>query len=117
MTLQGFIFKAADGSSAPFDAVFPQIAAVEAVIEEKGEGNQGLGLRSLTRRSVREYINCSNPQCTGKGLALGLLMRRMVKEQMDRWEGHFPCESQEEAGTPCANTFQVQLTIRFKTPD
>jgi len=111
---QGFIFKLPDGSEAPFEQVFPEIVAVDVVIEETGPGNEGLGLRSLTRRSVRETINCSNPLCHGKGLALGDLLRKMVKNHQAEWQGASTCTSRKESGDACQNAFQVKVTIRFR---
>jgi len=113
MTLQGFIFKAADGSEAPFERVFPEIDAVEVVIEETGPGNEGLGLRVLKRRSIREMINCSNPNCLGKGFALGKVLRELVQKHHTEWSGKLSCTSREESGAACLNRFVVQIKIVF----
>ena len=100
MALQGDIFKASpDGRLTTFDEAFPSIESLEVVIDETGEGTQGLGLRGLTRRSVREYINCSNPRCYGKGLDLGgLLAGHDSKSEQRRTRVETPCGSREETG-------------------
>jgi hypothetical protein len=115
MVLQGSIFKGADGSddSARFEEAFPEIKSVKVTIEESGPGNEGLGLRELTRRSVREYINCSNPDCLGKGLLLGDVLRRMQTEKQTQLSWEQNCSSKDHAGRPCANHFRIRIYLLF----
>lgn len=114
MALQGDIFKAGpDGSLTTFEQAFPTIATVEVDIDETGEGNQGLGRRSLTRRSVREFINCSNPHCGGKGLDLGALLRQMVEERGTTLMVKRDCLSRDENGRACPNTFSVAVRVTY----
>jgi hypothetical protein len=115
MGLQGDIFKSSeDGGLTTFDGAFPSIESLEVVIDETGEGTEGLGLRCLTRRSVREFINCSNPRCYGKGLDLGGLLRSMLHTQQLAHTLETPCGSREESGVPCPNIFHVRLQVIYR---
>jgi hypothetical protein len=84
------------------------------MIDETGEGTSGLGLRCLTRRSVREFINCSNPRCYGKGLNLGGMLREMIKGRETTRTIETLCGSREETGVACPNAFHVRLHIVYK---
>jgi len=115
MKIQGDIFKGAKaGELTTFDGAFPTIQTVEVFIKESGEGNDGLGLRALTRRSVRETINCSNPRCFGKGLDLGGLLRQMLQAGETTRSLETPCGSREENGTSCPNVFHVEVTLTLQ---
>lgn len=112
MRLQGAIFHGQhDGESLRFEEAFPQIAAVEVEIDEAGPGNEGLGRRCLVRRSIREFINCSNPACQGKGLALGAILRRMLREGVSELGLDQACASRLESGDPCPNGFRLQIRL------
>jgi hypothetical protein len=115
MTLQGDIFKSdSDGETTTFNRAFPTIAAIGVDIDETGEGNHGLGRRSLTRRSMREYINCSSPHCSGKGLDLGLLLREMIATHQRECKVERVCAGHDEAGNSCKNVFHVALHVTYR---
>ena len=116
MKLQGDIFKSAKpGETTTFEGAFPTIKTVNVVIKEEGQGTEGLGLRALTRRSVRETINCSNPRCFGKGLDLGGLMRKMVHAGETTHTVEIVCGSRHRRFHACCNVFYVQLAITYKS--
>lgn|GEM_PF-3195521 len=114
MKLQGDIFKSnIDGELTTFERAFPTIDSLDVAIDESGEGSEGLGLRCLTRRSVREYVNCSNPRCLGKGLDLGALLRQMTQNKQRALATELQCQSREESGMPCKNIFHIRLRITY----
>jgi hypothetical protein len=111
---QGRIFNSTTlpGQLITFAEAFPDIEAVAADITEVGEGNAGLGVRRFYKNSVREYVNCSNGACGGRGLAMGDLLRQMLREKRDAAEFDLACESRQESGHPCLNRFHVRLRIQ-----
>jgi hypothetical protein len=113
MKLQGTIFRSETGENVTFEKAFPDIKLIDVVIDESGAGTEGLGTRCLTRRSVRETINCSNPRCLGKGLELGALIRHMVQMRQTHHALTALCQSREENNHPCANHFNMQIAITY----
>lgn len=113
-TSQGRIFKSAHSlpQLATFQEAFPMLDSVSAEVSEFGEGNAGLGLRRFHKNSIREYVNCSNVHCLGRGLAMGDLLRQMLREARDEAEFDRPCDSRDESGASCPNHFGVRIRLR-----
>lgn len=114
--MQGDIFKARGATAdirVPFAEAFPEIERVQVDLEETGEGNRGLGLRRFEKRSVREFINCSNQSCAGIGLSLGELLRDMANRRQARARIEKSCESQIENGCPCPNRFALDVSVTY----
>jgi polysaccharide biosynthesis protein PslG len=120
MASQGGIFWSSDedrGKTFRFEEVFPEIRSLAVEIIEQGSGNAGLGARRFSKNSVREFINCSSASCSGIGFWLGRLLRRMVRDGRRRLHVQAPCESRQESGTPCLNSFDVRIALEFILPD
>ena len=73
---QGEIFEFA-GRSMTFAEAFPGVATIAVKILELGNDTVGMGQRKFHTLSIREVVNCSNTNCSGKGLSLGNILRRM----------------------------------------
>jgi hypothetical protein len=97
-----------------FSEAFPEILDASAEVEETGEGNHGLGLRRFHKQGLREYINCSNHRCLGKGFALGFYLREMIRAHASERAIDCPCESHDEDGHPCGNRFKAQIKIQYR---
>jgi len=102
------------GVRVTFAEAFPDIESLDAAVAETGEGNQGLGIRRFTRLSAREFVNCSNHRCSGKGFSLGELLRAMTRGRRTRLSQARSCLSHEESGRRCPNRFQVDIELRYK---
>jgi hypothetical protein len=113
---QGGIFSSPKNSvgGLTFQEAFPDIETVHAEVHETGEGNHGLGLRRITKNSLREFVNCSNPTCAGQGLAIGQIIQQMAASREAKRSLHERCQSHEESGRRCPNYFEgfIELTYR-----
>ncbi len=113
---QGGIFRSnsSEELSIPFSEAFPQIQEIDAEISETGEGNEGLGVRRFNRLSAREYVNCSNHRCGGKGFSFGDLLREMIAQRQIERKTDKPCLSNEDGGRPCPNHFAIVVRLELK---
>jgi hypothetical protein len=116
MKRQGDIFLKSDGSGekATFSEVFPEIESLTAEVTETGPGNAGLGVRRFNRNSYREFINCSNPLCSGHGAPTGDILRTMVKARQTTYRKNLLCEGREESGQPCSNIFVINIALIYQ---
>lgn len=98
-----------------FEQAFPKIETVSVSVHEEGPGNEGLGVRVFHKRSVREYINCSNPDCSGKGYRLGDRFRQMLDEDQLSCRDVKLCSGTIESTTQaCPNQFQIDLHLQLR---
>jgi hypothetical protein len=112
---RGDIFKSNHSEkTVSFEEAFPAVQSLEMTVEESGPGNAGLGVRRFHRRSFREFINCSNVACAGKGFAAGELLRHLSTHRESFARQMVKCQSQTESGTPCSNTFLVEIKVTYK---
>ncbi len=113
MKKQGAIFRdphLQQENKLQFQEAFPEIKALDIEVTEQGPGNEGLGLRRFTALTVREYINCNNPDCTGKGLSMGDHLRQMLQARQNRQDIQQACEGSTPQG-PCKNHFHVTIAL------
>jgi len=101
----------------PFKEAFPEIESLHVEVTETGEGNHGLGLRRFTTLSIREFINCSNHRCGGKGVCIGEVLREMIAHGVAERTLQRPCQSREENGKPCPNIFTLQIHLHLASMD
>src|SRR5450755_2079119 len=113
----GAIFRSgttAEEKKVTFAEAFPEVDSLSAEIIETGPGNSGLGVRRFQRTSFREYINCSNVQCSGRGLPLGDLLRDMVSRRQKSCESHHPCAGHQDSKLACPNAFHIDMEVFYK---
>jgi len=97
-----------------FAEAFPEIAELSVDVDERGEGNEELGLRRFHQGTVREFFNCSNHRCVGRGFRMGDLLRDMTRRRDTRRDVEVRCQSREESGGVCANIFRVSVRIAYR---
>jgi hypothetical protein len=102
------------------DGTVDSIIALDMRIEEKGRQANPIEVRINRRDSVRENIPCRNPLCNGGGLALGNLLRELVRDRQAEYVGANFCTGQEgdlekpETLKSCTTRFEVQAELRFR---
>jgi hypothetical protein len=109
---------------ATFAEAFPEIDEIRVVVTESGEGvYRDMNKRSYDKRTVSEFVNCSNPLCYNGGVRLGSIIHEMNIKKETYKEDHFKCQGYE--GSPkgrrvyrdCFNFFTVSIDIQYKNSE
>lgn len=104
-----------------FEKAFPEIEDITVVVRETGHGvSEWNKERAFGKRSIEEYVDCSNSLCYNGGFSLGEIIRRMVRDKLTELETTKICQGNE--GSPkgrriyrkCMNGFHVKVKIKYR---
>jgi len=103
-----------------FDEEFPEIEDVKIVVRQSGRGIRDWNSVSHYGK-VGEYIDCANPLCYRGGFSIGDILRSMVRDRQEHYEGSHFCQGYEGSPKgrrkygPCMNGFHVTVDITYKS--
>jgi hypothetical protein len=61
-----------------------------------------------------EYIDCTNPLCSGGGFSVGGMLREAVKNKEEKIEKCTACTGSETSGRRCFHAFTVSGSVKYK---
>ena len=102
------------------DGTLDDVDAVTLSVLEKGCQASPIELWIRRREGVRESVPCHNPLCNNGGLALGELLRELIRDRQTDYLGTNYCRGQEgdlevpESLKSCQTRYEVQVTLRFR---
>ena len=103
-----------------FKEAFPQIAKLNAIVEQKGYGVADWNRTQTLGKGVGEFVDCANPICYRGGFSLGNILRQMVRDRQTHQETTAVCQGYE--GSPkgrrryrsCINSFRITVDIEYR---
>src|SRR3954470_3320201 len=104
------------------DGTLEGLTRLDISILEKGRNADPMELRVRRRDAVRERFPCHNPLCNDGGLALGALLRELVRSRQTEYIGTDYCVGQEgdpeipETLKSCQTRYEVSATLKFNEP-
>jgi len=102
------------------DGTMDHFARIQISVQEKGRNAEPFELRISHKESMREYVDCHNPDCFNGGFSLGDILRDMIAGRQEEFIGTSFCTGQEgdpeEAGPhpSCGTRFAVEATVRYR---
>jgi hypothetical protein len=102
------------------DGTMDKIERLRVFVKEIGRNAEPFELRIVHKDSVREFVDCNNPDCHNGGFSLGDVLRDMVKNRQEEFIGTSFCTGQEgdpeeESAHPsCATRFEIEATLRYR---
>jgi hypothetical protein len=103
------------------DGTMDRIETIRITILEKGKNAEPFETRVWRRDAVRERVECNNPLCEGGGLALGDLIRELLRGRQNDYIGTSFCTGQEVAHPEvpdhvrsCRTRFDVESFLEFR---
>lgn len=109
------------GTKTTFRKTFPEIKVITVEIEETGEGvYHSYQPLHFDKKSIGEFINCSNPLCYNGGFRIGRIICDMVSEKETDKEDSAFCQGNQ--GSPqgrktykkCLNCFDYKIHIKYR---
>jgi hypothetical protein len=103
------------------DGTMDKIIRMNITVAEKGTNAEPFDLHISHRESIREHVECNNPECWNGGFSLGNVLREMVANRQEEFIGTSFCTGQE--GDPeevllhhpsCGTRFNIHATLEFR---
>ena len=106
---------------ATFEKAFPTIEEISVEIIETGKNVYHSGQPIYyDKKTLGEYINCSNTQCYKGGFRIGRIIQKMVidnktdLEDTEFCQGHESSPKGRRIGSECFNAFDYKIHIEYK---
>ena len=102
------------------DGTLDKLSKIRLTVKEKGVNAEPFDLHIIHRESVREHVDCNNPNCFNGGFSLGNVLREMIAGRQEEFIGTSFCTGQE--GDPeelgphpsCTTRFEIEATLRYR---
>lgn len=105
------------GSKGDFKDAFPEIqemsihvAELESLVWMKEQATHYLTVEN----PGGEYIDCTNPSCSGGGFSMGDMLREAVRGKEEEIEKSTTCKGAETTGRRCMHAFKVSGSVKYK---
>lgn len=103
-----------------FSDAFPDIEDVVVEVQEIGYMAKNKEKYTYRKNNFSEYVDCSNPPCYSGGVAVGAILREMVRNRETEIETITKCKGFEGSAKgkvkyrDCINAFKIKVSINYK---